>query len=151
MFLKSQSYNFDAIAHAGAPLGVEWQFLRTLKFSLRSREKRYNCISSRNFFRLLKIAIGPEKHDVFRDVIPTTKRIKNRRTPWFDPSRNFPENEPSRVDVGLFAVLEGEVLHLELLAVRLWWRVALPLVLLRLTVETTRFGETTFVVAKGHG
>ena len=24
MFLTSQSYDFDAIAHAGAPLGVEW-------------------------------------------------------------------------------------------------------------------------------
>ena len=24
MFLTTQSYNFDAIAHAGAPLGVEW-------------------------------------------------------------------------------------------------------------------------------
>ena len=24
MFLKSQSYDFDVIAHAGAPLGVDW-------------------------------------------------------------------------------------------------------------------------------
>ena len=33
---------------------IEKKFLRNLKFSLKGRErKRYNCISSRNFFRLL--------------------------------------------------------------------------------------------------
>ena len=50
MFLTSRPYNFDAFAHAGAPLGVEWlckiswksygQFLRNLKFSWKGREKK---------------------------------------------------------------------------------------------------------------
>ena len=62
MFLTSQPYDFDAFAHAGAPLGVEWlckiswksygQFLRNLKFSWKGREKKkqHDCISSRKFF-----------------------------------------------------------------------------------------------------
>ena len=55
MFLTTQSYDFDAIAHAGAPLGVEWlckilsksygQFLRNLKFSWKGREKKNNTIA----------------------------------------------------------------------------------------------------------
>ena len=50
MFLTSQPYDFDAFAHAGAPVGVEWlckiswksygQFLRNLKFSWKGREKK---------------------------------------------------------------------------------------------------------------
>ena len=50
MFLTSQPYDFDAFAHAGAPLGVEWlckiswksfgQCLRNLKFSWTGREKK---------------------------------------------------------------------------------------------------------------
>ena len=56
MFLTSRPYDFDAFAHAGAPLGEEWlckiswksygQFLRNLKFSWKGREKkkhRRNC------------------------------------------------------------------------------------------------------------
>ena len=64
MFLTSQPYDFDAFAHAGAPLGVEWlckiswksygQFLRNLKFSWKGREKKtkkqHDCISSQKFF-----------------------------------------------------------------------------------------------------
>ena len=62
MFLTSQPYDFDAFAHAGAPLGVEWlckiswksygQFLRNSKFSWKGREKKkqHDCISSRKFF-----------------------------------------------------------------------------------------------------
>ena len=62
MFLISQPYDFDAFAHAGAPLGVEWlckiswksygQFLRNLKFLWKGREKKkqHDCISSRKFF-----------------------------------------------------------------------------------------------------
>ena len=50
MFLTFQPYDFDAFAHAGAPLGVKWlckiswksygQFLRNLKFSWKGREKK---------------------------------------------------------------------------------------------------------------
>ena len=50
MFLTSQPYDFDAFAHAGAPLGVEWlckilwksygKFLRKSKFSSKGREKK---------------------------------------------------------------------------------------------------------------
>ena len=50
MSLRSQSYDFDAIAHAGAALVLEslwkmlWksygQFLRKVKFSLEGREKK---------------------------------------------------------------------------------------------------------------
>ena len=50
MFLTSRPYDFDAFAHTGAPLGVEWlckiswksygQFLRNLKFSWKGREKK---------------------------------------------------------------------------------------------------------------
>ena len=65
MFLTSRPYDFDAFAHAEAPLGVEWlcriswksygQFLRNLKFSWKGREKKnkkkqHDCISSRKFF-----------------------------------------------------------------------------------------------------
>ena len=62
MFLTSQPYDFDAFAHAGAPLGVEWlckiswksykQFLRNLKFSWKrsGEKKQHDCISSRKFF-----------------------------------------------------------------------------------------------------
>ena len=63
--LESQSKDFDVIAHAAAPLGVErlfkilWksfgQFLRNLKFSLKGWEKkRYGCKVVQNFFRLLR-------------------------------------------------------------------------------------------------
>ena len=55
IFLTSQSYDFDAFAHAGAPLGVEWpckislepdgQFLKNLKFSLKGREKKTDTIA----------------------------------------------------------------------------------------------------------
>ena len=55
MFLTSQPYDFDAFAHAGAPLGVEWlcniswksygQFLRNLKFSWKGREKKNSTIA----------------------------------------------------------------------------------------------------------
>ena len=70
MFLTSRPYDFDAFAHAGAPLGVEWlckiswksygQFLRNLKFSWKGREKKkqkkqHDCISSRKFFPTPKI------------------------------------------------------------------------------------------------
>ena len=62
MFLTSMPYDFDAFAHAGAPLGEKWlckiswksygQFLRNLKFSWKGREKKkqHDCISSRKFF-----------------------------------------------------------------------------------------------------
>ena len=50
MFLASHPYDFDASAHAGAPLGVEWlqnfikkkygQFLRNLKFSWKVGRKK---------------------------------------------------------------------------------------------------------------
>ena len=65
-FLTSQPYDFDAFAHVGAPLGVEWlckiswksygQFLRNLKFSWKGREKKNRTIAQvvENFFRLLK-------------------------------------------------------------------------------------------------
>ena len=55
MFLTSQSKDFDAFPHAGAPLGVEWlsklswksygQFLRNLKFSWKGREKKNSTIA----------------------------------------------------------------------------------------------------------
>ena len=64
MFLKPQQYNFDAIVHTEAPLGVEWllTFMKIVwtafeKFEIsieRSGEKRYECISIQNFFWLLK-------------------------------------------------------------------------------------------------
>ena len=50
MFLRSHSYDFDVIAHAGALLGritvlnsikIEWTVLRNLKISLEGREKKY--------------------------------------------------------------------------------------------------------------
>ena len=60
MFLTSQPYDFDAIAHAGAPLGVEWlqNFVKIVwtvfeKFEIfmkRSGEKKqHDCISIRKF------------------------------------------------------------------------------------------------------
>ena len=52
MFLRSQSYDFDVSAHIVVPLVAE--SLQNLKFSLKGRGRKYDCISSRNFFRLLK-------------------------------------------------------------------------------------------------
>ena len=81
MFLTFQSYNFDAFAHAGAPLGVEWLCKNFTKivftvfekfeiFMKRSGEKkpkkRHVCISSRKFFPTPKQSYSQFRGVAFR-------------------------------------------------------------------------------------
>ena len=74
MFLRFQSYDFDAIAHAGAPLVITVQnFIKIVwtvfekifreVFSERSGEKRYDCISSRELFNCLCNVYQPGDKD----------------------------------------------------------------------------------------
>ena len=83
-FLTSQPYDFDAFAHAGAPLGVEWlckiswksygQFLRNLKFSWKGREKKNSTIALVEiFFRLLKTKKNSTIAKVVENFFPTPK------------------------------------------------------------------------------